>query len=309
MTRMHFGVWTWTSTCKDKAFEKRLKWIGNCASIYVGTLHCQTYFKANTTRFFFETKTIWVPKKLMGEWVMLPLHLDRHTCYYLGTYPNYWNTDNNVIVFANDLMTWNAFPMENTPVIPSYFKKELSAEQMMGKMLRGEGATEFIPDYVRNEMKSIEAQFGKENLNDYLYPDRIPTDAERLKSEEWQKNQKEIKGVVEDLTIFYDKTDLDNYLKQDQALGLMHKIFRDCIKRKYPTPTRAYTPKQKTPIEPPSATAVPMEEIKMPTPSTGPHVPPKLTINLSFGWKIIGQGAEYPGNALEIKLTIEEVLF
>lgn len=72
MTRRPDGAWTWTATFKDTAFERRLKWIGACASILGGNLHHFDYIKANTSRYFFETLTIWAPKKYIWGWESKP---------------------------------------------------------------------------------------------------------------------------------------------------------------------------------------------------------------------------------------------
>lgn len=308
MTRTQFGDWTWTPTNTDRTFGKRREWIGKCASIFLAQLHCFNYIKANTSRYFIQVGTIWGPVKYVWGWGIGPIRLASPTCYYIGSFPNYWNVDNNRIVYAHDLMTPNSFPMENTPVIPTRYEGEMSAEQAMEKWMRGEGANEFIPDYIKNYLSDVEAEFGKENLNDYFDPDRIPTDDPRLKSDDWKKTMEAINKPIEDLSLFYKKPDLNNYIKQKWALDAMHAKFKACVAATWHEPTEPYTPRIPSPVEPPSMTAIPMDQITKPTPQTAPMPPPVLDIIINYGFKIQGQGESFVGNALQLILTIEEVL-
>jgi hypothetical protein len=76
----------------------------------------------------------------------------------------------------------------------------------------------------------------------------------------------------------------------------------------WPKPIRPYTPRIPSPVEPPSVTAVPMDQITKPTPQTVPMPPPVLNISINYGFKIQGQGESFVGNTLQLILTIEEVL-
>jgi len=280
------GAWQWVPTFKDRGFERRLKWISQCASIHAGLLHHLDYIKENTSRYFFEVYSIWAPKEYVWGWGMAPKTLDFHSCYFLGSYPNYWNVENKRVVFAHDLMTSEAYSMEKTPTIPG----AILAQQEI------------------DELNALEKTYGKENLMDYLYPERIPKDAERLKSETWQKTQAEIDKAIEDLSFFFTKFDITNYLLQKEPLDLRQKRFKECDTRNYPKPRRPYTPKPISPEAPEPATTTPMDQVTKPSPSGDPcrfkMVGQKcLHIETSFGFK-----PGTPENILQLIMTLKEAI-
>ena len=285
-TRRPDGLWTWTATFKDNAFERRLRWIGNCASIGGGTLHHFDYIKANTSRYFFETKRVYIPRKYDWGWGIESVYLNIPTCYFLGSYPNYWNTQNRRIVFAHDLMTTECYSIGKKP-------------EMEG---------EYFPDVDRQVLNDTADLYGTEKILDYFHPERVPQPKSIEEGEAQRKIRLEIETALADLTQFYNSFEMEQFMLQKPLLDARQKTYKDCVARTWPKRVKEYAPKQPPPTEPPPLTRVPMEEIRTPTPEVPPgirHGPGEPLLRLTFNYGIKPYTLN---NALELHIWLEEVL-
>ena len=286
MTRRMDGPWTWTATNKDKAFESRLGWIGQCGSIAGGTLHHYDYIKANTSRYIFEVHTVYAAVKYNWGWGMGVIDLPAHSCYFLGSFPNYWNVQNRRVVFAHDLMTPNAYPIGQKPTLLEHY----------------------VSDYETQAFKEIADTFGKQNLTDYFYPQFIPTERYATGAEEIKATRAAIDKALFEFTTFYKPYELEHYLLQSFPLDARQAKFRACVNRTWPTRPKEYKPIQPPPTQAPPVTATPIEEIPLPLPEAAPAPAPApgqmgLGMDISLGIKPTGYT-----NTLELTLTIYEAL-
>ena len=286
MTRTPDGRWTWTATVKDTGFERRMKWIGACSSILGGNLHHFDYIKANTSRYFFETQSVWIPKLYAWGWGIDALDLSFPTCYFLGSYPNYWNTQNRRIVFAHDLMTSECYSIGNKPT-------------MMG---------EYFPDVDREALDQTINQFGAEKILDYFHPERVPPPKSIEEGEVQRKLRQEIKTALADVSLFYNPFDIEHFMLQKPQLDARQKRFKDCEARTWPKPVKPYTPRPITPTTTPPVTATPMDEIQKPTPEISPiptGAPGQRVQRLTFNY---GIKPNTPDNILQLYIWLEETL-
>lgn len=286
MTRRPDGAWTWTATIKDNGFENRMKWIGNCAAILAGYLHHFDYIKANTSRYFFQTTDIWVPKQYPWGWGLAALSLAFPTCYFLGSYPNYWNTQNRRIVYAHDLMTSECYAIGNKPT-------------MMG---------EYLPDVDRETLDQTINYFGADKMLDYFHPERIPPPKSIEEGEAQRKLRLEIETALAGVSLFYDPFDIEQFMLQKPQLDARQTNFKNCVNQVWPKPVKEYKPKPPPPTAPPPLTLVPMDEIQKPTPEIPPiptGVPGQRVLRLTFNYGI----KQYTlNNALEFIIWLEETL-
>lgn len=249
-------------------------------------LHHLDYIKANTSRYFFETKRVYLPFKYNWGWGIKSVDLAFPTCYFLGSYPNYWNTQNRRIVFAHDLMTSECYSIGNKPTMMA----------------------EYLPDVDRDVLNDTVNLFGVNNILDYFHPERIPQIKPELdltaRIEEEERRRKlrlEIEKALSDLTLFYDPFDIEQFMLQKPLLDARTKTFKDCIARTWPK--KPYTPKPKTPTATPPITSTPMSEIQKPTPMMVPAPPPKLSLVFNYGVK-----PDTPANVLQLTIWLEETL-
>jgi hypothetical protein len=98
--------------------QTRLYKVLECANITTFLLHCQDQLAANRTHYFIEAQSVRKYTKERGVWEWFSYQLPIHICYYLGSFHNFWNTDNNVLVQAHNLMTRNTYSMHLAPHHP-----------------------------------------------------------------------------------------------------------------------------------------------------------------------------------------------
>ena len=286
MTRRPDGVWTWVATIKDNGFERRIKWIGECASIGGGALHHFDYVKANTSRYFFQTRYIYIPFKYAWGWGIIAQTLAFPTCYYLGSYPNYWNTQNRRIVFAHDLMTSECYAIGNKPTMMA----------------------EYLPEVDRDVLNDTINLFGVNNILDYFHPERVPAPTSIEQGELQRKLRLEIQTALADVTLFYDPFDIEQFMLQKPLLDARQKRFKDCVARTWPKPVKTYTPKPITPTATPPITSTPMNEIQIPATQIPPiptGTPGQRIQRLTFNY---GMKSDTPENILQLTIWLEETL-
>lgn len=301
-----WGLIAWSATYKDKQFEKRLKWIGKCAQIANHRLHHFDYIKGNVSRYFIEVWSIFIPKRYPWGWAMDAQDLAHFTCYYLGSYPNYWNRTNKKIVYAHDLMTSDSFPMANDPIILRFTDKPISAEQLLEMLTKGESQEEYISKDEAKEWTSLEDQFGKGNLINYLYPERM----DKEKREAFMTGvpaslYQEIDKAITDMAFFKKKNDIIEWLRQKYVLDARKLRYLSCIKIKYPKVSEPQY-KVETPQLPKDWPGIPTSEMQLPQPSYQKPKGLDRVINLRIIFNIIHVG---PNNGYYLVLYVgEEVI-
>jgi len=263
----------------DPMFSKRFKWIIKCGEIASGLLHHLDYIKANTSRYFFESTAMRVPFKYEWGWGMTVKDLAFHSCYFLGTYPNYWNVENKRIVYAHNLWTLVAYPMPNSPFIHEAI----------------------LSDAERKALNDVEILFGKTNLEYYLFPERLPTDLSESARDYIAGINEQIDKYLHDELWFHDVEELKDYLMEKLALDARKKRFKDCIAVKYPTPPKLPPP---TPPPPAKPYEIPMKELIPPVPSKSIRVPGEKYIELDFSF---GEKIADPNNIMQVSFWITEV--
>lgn len=286
-TRQPWGLWTWVSAVKGTPFGKRLEWIGNCASIRGGYLHHFDYIKANTSRYIFEVFVVEAPKRFPWGWGTAAFELPFHSCYFLGSFPNYWDVQNRQVAFAHNMNPATCYPIGKNPTLLEHY----------------------VSDYETKAFQEIAETFGKQNLTDYFYPQFIPTERYEEGEEQIKQTRAAIDKALFEFTTFYQKYELEHYLLQYFDLDARQKRFLQCVARTWPKPVREIKPLPPPPAQPEAVNATPMDEIPLPLPERSPGgiVPPGsigLGIDISFGIKPTGYG-----NTLQLTLTIYQGMF
>lgn len=262
----------------DPNLAKRLKWISICASIHSGLLHHLDYIKANTSRYFFEVYAIWAPFKYPWGWGMNVLNLAFHSCYFLGTYPNYWSPENKKIVFAHDLMQIGSFPMPNSPFIHE--------------------AT--LSDAERKALNNVETLFGKTNLNYYLFPEQIPAELSPQAKDYIAAATGLIDTYLHDELWFHDPLELKDYLREKLALDARKKRFKNCTAGKYPAPPKPPPPPPPPPVKPKE---IPMKQLETPVPGVSHRKPEDKAMELVFNF---GEKIADLNNIMQVTFWITE---
>lgn len=230
---------------------KRLKWITQCAEVASFGLHHFDYLKANQSRYFIEVFSIHGPQWMGTFWGRGVIHLDPTTCYYLGTYANYWDPANRRIGFAHETSPYVPFIMGNDPIIPGEY---LAQEEI-------------------DEFNSLEGKFGKENMIWFLWPEKMPSDFSIAFFSEPHGIGTEIKDALTKMTLFHKEWDIVQWLRQKYVLDERKLRFKICIEKRYPPPSREPQYKVKDPKGPSDFPGIPISEMDLPAPEVPAGTP------------------------------------
>ena len=275
-----------------------------CAEFSSGHLHQLDYMKNNVSRYFFEALMVFVPVRMPYGYTYKTMPLAHPTCYYLGTYPNYWSPGNKRITHAGDLWTPSDFPMGNEPSLFNPFEEKISAERELEKISKAPLIEEPVSDDEKKEWSSLEEDFGKKTLMNYLYPERM----EQKEKEAFMTGiphslYSEIDDAVNKMVFFRKKSEITQWLTQKNALDRRKLWFEKCIREKYPKPKK---PQYKTPTPqgPADFPGIPISEMQLPTPGA-PGPPPKNMIKLLLAFGIINVSTF---NGYSLIVNIEKVI-
>lgn len=105
--------------------QQRMYKILNCAAAREFHLHHLDVFKTNRTHYFIELISVDVPFKYDWGWGTATKRLPAPTCYYLGSFHNFWNTKNKALVLPHNLLTWDVFGMTTKPHSPKVWWWEI----------------------------------------------------------------------------------------------------------------------------------------------------------------------------------------
>ena len=294
-------------TYVDKKLFKKAEWIAKCGSFSSGYFHRFISRKSPIVRYILEVKNKY-------EWYERgPGFWDYKTmpcvpsCYYLGTYPVYWNADNKGIAYPDNLGTANNYPLQPTPVIPRKLPG-MTAAQSIEKLTKEKlEAFEFLPDVDKGDMKDTINEFGLENVLNYLNPSRIKKVLSLDEQSALRELNSKIDQTMSHLTLRYDKDLLGDYFIQDNWFTKRAISFKECLARAFPKKPKEPTTTVLTPRGPAEFPGIPMNELTKPTPERQPQpfpFPRQRLFNLivSFGIK---QGVAY--NALDLKIQLLEI--
>jgi hypothetical protein len=250
----------------DSKLEKRMSWISTCASLNTFYLHHFDDLKSNSSLYFLESYSIYGEVQTPKGVFIRPIQLERHGCYYLGRWPNYWNVDNRLIVYAHDLMTSRVYALDAAPRI---YGETLTAEESEG-------------------INGLETKFGKYNLIWFCYPARIPVE-ERVNF--WSEPNgigTQIKKYLSDVAYFQKESNVVEYLRQKFIFDVRLQRYKTCMDKRFPKPEKPQTTKVKTPLGDQPFTPTPETPVTLPTPTAKPKPAPpknetKLTYTFDFG--------------------------
>ena len=285
-SRSRDGYWYGTTPFTRTPLEKRMHWIGQCSKITYGELHHFDYYRQNRSTYFFETLGIEIPKRYSWGWGKASLSLQKGVCYYIGTFPNYWDTQYKTLVYPHKMDPSRAYSIGNRADIPGLM---FSEEE-------------------RETLDSLEETYGRNNMLKYLYPERYPAS----EISEWNSAKdlsdperpdsipKKINEDLSHVVFFHAEFDVKNYLAMKIELGDRKSEFDLCSKMNYPKPEKPIKPKAWTPQD--------IKDVVLPTPTTLPTTGPPgatqifrtLRFRLSYGTKPITQT-----NTLELEISLE----
>ena len=256
--------------------------IARCGSAAYFQLWCFKYLRTNNSRYFVKITGIWkpTPERYPGSvemtWLLNP------TCYYLGTYPNYWNIRYKRIELAGDEKRPDSFPMGSKPEIYG----------------------QYTPQFLNDELNDIEQTFGKDNLKKYFYPDTMKEDERTAFFETEFSPGWRILKAFEDAYFPQYRIFVETMMLEKWALEAQLKIYNDCIQKNWPVPPKIPKTIVKTPIGPAEWPGIPMDQLTLPTPtapSAGPRKTPEQTLSLTVTFSIKD---EVPYNAMDLSLSV-----
>jgi hypothetical protein len=269
----------------DKRLRKRITWIMICGGFSSGYLHALRYFKSNEYRFFLEVLYVFVPVKMPYGYTYKTVPLAHHICYYLGTYPSYWSPRNKLIVPPNQLMTTEDFPMGSKPSGFNPFDEKISVEQELDKISNAPLIEKPISDDEIEEWSSLETDFGKDNMEKYLFWGKTGWDgAKDFYSEYPDGPGTQIDHAIDKMAFFHKKPEILQWLQQKNRLDKLKDQFQACLDKNYPKPKKPQY-KTLTPQGPSDFPGAPMNEMQLPAPETQPSLkamPSEKIIKLSF---------------------------
>jgi hypothetical protein len=290
----------------DMKLFKKMEWISKCGAFANGYLARFVSRKSPIVRYVLklENKFEWYERS-PGFWDYRVIPVIP-TCYYLGTYPVYWNVDNKIVVYPDNLMTPNAYPMGNKANIPKRVKGMGLIEWLKEAEETGGTPFEFLADVERKDLRDVVGEFGMDNVLNYLKPERITKKLTFDEETALRELNSKIGQILSEYTLRYDREFLYDYVLQDDWIQKRDKAFKECIARMYPKKPREPTTRVPTALGPSDWPGKPMEELEKPIPERTPTPFPKegeRLFRLRF-WYGIRYGVPY--NALELRLEIEE---
>ena len=266
LTRNITGLIPFFPVSDDKSFQRRLRWITQCAQVSAFVLHIFDYTRGNVSRYFIEVKAIYIYNKALREWGLISTRLAHPSCYYLGTFRNYWNTKSQKINFAHDVSMQDSYSIGSEPEIPG---------QPLAKQ-----ETE--------DLNSLVEEFGKDNLMNYLYPDRMDKGYREAFFAYPHGPGTDIDEAIKKMAFFVQEFDIRQWLAQKFAIDERMAQFNACILKAYPKPSREPQYKILDPQGAKDFPGIPINQIQLPAPTAQsvPRPPPKqILIKLVFAFK------------------------
>jgi hypothetical protein len=189
---------------------------------------------------------------------------------------------NKNIEHAHDPKTPNSFAMGSKPTIVGV---TLSQQEI-------------------DDFNSIEKTFGRDNLNKYFNPNTMNDEERTVFFEDRTGTGWQILEAIKREAIFYQRPMVEHWILQKWAIEKITKRYNDCIKLKFPTPPRTPQTRVKAPTPNQIFPGEPMNNLTLPTPTAPPRATPKLVLTISLGIK-----TEVPYNALDLTLTMDQIIF
>ena len=191
---------------------------------------------------------------------MYPIGLEKHRCYFLGTYQNQWINRYNGMASSEAGALEPSFSMTNEIQIPNFP----------------------ITEEEKTHAAYLDDHFGKQNVNIYLT-------AQRMNEPERQAFWQEPQGVLYDIDKSIDgiispgnkHLELE-YLALRRYMLDRKEAFDACKAINYPPPPK--TPQYSIPNAPPEQTwpGIPMSELTPPAPETPPAPAPGAAVKKIF---------------------------
>jgi len=280
-SRTQWGLVYLTSSNADPSYWKRLNWILKCANASMGGLHHFDDLKTNKSTYFVKIEQIFVPVRFVWGWGLQSKDLQFPQCYYIGTYPNYWDFKNGIIVYPHNLPVTDFAQMGSKPRMFDMNALAKSADLWKTMGIYGQPVDEFVPSTRASEIKEITNKYGKESLTYYFNPEKIPPEFTKEQREQIERTNKAIEDDLMHITIFHKPKQLGAYFGQHFALEERTYRYNMCVKKVYPKPT--YVPKSKiqTPTGPQTYTPEPTLKLPYPDMAERPGIaPPWGILNL-----------------------------
>ena len=293
-------------TYADPALYKKLGWISKCGSFQGGHVYRFVSRRSPIVRYIFKAlnKYEWYERS-PGFWDYRAMPTVP-SCYYLGTFPLYWNIDNKGVAYPENLGTPNAYPLGNKANIPMKVKGMGLIQYLKEAEEKGTQPFEFIPDVDRNDMKDVVNEFGLENVLNYLKPGRITKKMTLDEESALRELNGKIDQTLSHITFRYDRDLLFDYFLQDDWFSKRDKAFKACLAAQYPKKPREPFITVPTPKAPAEFPGKPMEELLKPSPEMTPLPGPPLgkrILKLTF---YFGIKPDVPYNALALETIFLE---
>lgn len=202
------------------SFSKRLKWITECASVNQFYLYNFFYWRDKIYKYFIEVYSIWIPEKKGELWTYRTVTLDKHKCYYLGSWPIQWDPINRTTFAPNSSGSPSSYHLGEGPWIPG----------------------EYFPQTHKDEIEEAFKTYGPENMHKWTQPDRLTPMQKKAFMEDieqpdgtWKPSTfSKIEADMSGILVSYKRSGVENYIDQSYSLKKIDAKFEDCKKKEYP---------------------------------------------------------------------------
>lgn len=270
----------------EKRLTQRAKWLYKCGDIGQFRIIAAHVWNRRRSYYFAETTSLLVEAIIDNILVKTPNYAMPHRCYYLGSYPIYWDGKREVVTYAHVVQDGPRWPLTKRPSHP------------------------FIPGWYPTREQINEYGVKEDNGQVLMVP--FDTDLRLAdKLEEWTANYKEkygvnprtaqikwegyrlgIKwanvppGITFGMQLGFPDPMWTSLDKQQRTIDGMEQVIKDCIKKNYLDGTFVPQKKVQTPFGPVEWPGKPIDELNKPTPEKAPGSPApdllKLTVTFGF---------------------------
>ncbi len=274
----------------DMRLSQRWRWVYKCPSFPSFKVMANHVWKRRRSYYFARTTSGFKEVVIAGEIRLTPDPTAPPECFYLGSYPIYWDGDNEVITYAHVFPIFNRWPIGKRPthpLIPGWSPTreqiaEYAARDDAGKVLTIPWGTDQRKIDRLDEWKTLyKAQFGKEPS---------PQDITRMGyfyGIQWEPPPPGSPFITKGLTPDPVWISLE---KQQRVIDDMDRLTQECIDKNYTE--KPYIPQKRisTPYGPLPWPGKPISELTPPTPTRPPTPSPLdppaqlLILRLEFGF-------------------------
>ncbi len=280
----HPGTGEWLTG--EQRLTQRFRWLIKCAHISFFNVWAIHIWQRRRSYYFAETQALVKEVVIEGQIRLAPDYEAPHECYFLGSFPIYWDEDKDVVTYAHVFPVFHRSPLLKRP----------SHSTLPGWSPTREQINEYVPRDDSNRVLTIPwgtDQRRIDSLNDWetLYKaqfNRDPTGLEVTKMGyffgiEWELPPPGTPFLTNGLTPDASWISME---KQQQVIDNMDRITNECINKNYLDKPKVPQRLIRTPWGPSEWPGKPISQLGIPAPIGDSAMIPekKLRLTISFGF-------------------------